>query len=70
VLLNRSHPNPDLTLAIDTREKRLFDAIDGRRCIAEIVEHVRLDDAWPRARTFFEKLWWYDQVVFDASRAR
>ena len=20
------------------------------------------------ARTFFEKLWWYDQVVFDASR--
>jgi hypothetical protein len=19
------------------------------------------------ARTFFEKLWWYDQVVFDAS---
>jgi SAM-dependent methyltransferase len=70
VLLNRSHPNPDLTLAIDTQEKRLFDAIDGRRGIAEIVEHVRLDDAWPRARTFFEKLWWYDQVVFDASRAR
>jgi hypothetical protein len=21
-------------------------------------------------RTFFEKLWWYDQVVFDASLCR
>jgi hypothetical protein len=70
VLLNRSHPNPDLILAIGAHEKRLFDAIDGRRSIAEIVNRERLDEAWALARTFFEKLWWYDQAVFDAAGAR
>ena len=69
VLLNRSHPFHDLILAIDKNESRLVDAIDGHRSIAEIVEHARLDDGWPIARQVFEKLWWYDQVVFDTSNA-
>jgi 2-polyprenyl-3-methyl-5-hydroxy-6-metoxy-1,4-benzoquinol methylase len=65
VLLNRSHPFHDLVLPIDAEEKRLFDAIDGRRNIAEIVEAASGNAAWPVARTFFQKLWWYDQVVYQ-----
>jgi hypothetical protein len=65
VLLNRSHPYPDLILTLDAEDKRIFDAIDGRRTVAETAEHAR--GSWPRARSLFEKLWWYDQVVFDAS---
>ena len=67
-LLNRSHPYRDLVLMLDVREKRLLDRIDGYRSIAEIA--VRTDEPErSRALRFFEKLWWYDQVVFDASRA-
>lgn len=65
VLLNRSHPFPDLILAIDAPERRMFEAIDGQRRIAEVVERASGDPH--RAKTFFEKLWRYDQVVFDAS---
>lgn len=63
VLLNRSHPFHDLVLPIDAKEKRVFDRIDGRRRVSEIV-----DDFGIEARAFFEKLWWYDQVVFDTSK--
>jgi len=64
VLLNRSHAFPDLILAVDEQDKRLFDGIDGRRTIAAIAEQAR--DAEPnRVRAFFEALWRYDQVVFD-----
>ncbi len=72
VLINQTHTCRDLYLAIDSTEKRLFDAIDCRRSIGEIMEKalpsaettLRLDTA----RIFFERLWWYDQVVFDASQ--
>ena len=49
--------------------ERLFDAIDGQRSIAEILDTgpVRMDRSQERARAFFKRLWWYDQVVFDAS---
>jgi SAM-dependent methyltransferase len=69
VLLNRSHPYTDLILVISAQEKRLFEAIDARRSIAEILDHSRESDRG-RARGLFEKLWWYDQVVFDASNTR
>jgi hypothetical protein len=65
VLLNRSHPFHDLILVINAQEKRMFDAIDGHRSIAEIVSRVGGDGARPRAQDFFEKLWRHDQVVFD-----
>jgi SAM-dependent methyltransferase len=68
VLLNGSHPYTDLILVISAQEKRLFEAIDARRSIAKILDHSRESDAG-RARRFFEMLWWYDQVVFDASNA-
>jgi hypothetical protein len=51
----------------------MFDAIDGRRTIEAIIEQAGGSgggaDVRDRTRAFFEKLWWYDQVVFDASNA-
>jgi SAM-dependent methyltransferase len=67
VLLNRSHPYHDLVLLLDAEDKRLFDRIDGDRSIKEIAD-LAGGTGFRRARTFFEKLWWYDQVVFDASK--
>jgi SAM-dependent methyltransferase len=73
VLINRTHTYRDLSLPIAPGEKRLFDAIDGVRTIGDIVdrtqssEHRRVD--FDIARSFFERLWWHDQVVFDASGA-
>ena len=66
VLLNRSHPFHDLILAIDATEKRLFDAIDGRLSIREIGGAARVDRP-SDVRALFERLWRYDQVVFDTS---
>jgi hypothetical protein len=70
-LINRAHPFPDLALFVDAFEDRLRSAMDGRRTLAEIVEVTRDDrpDALQRALSFFERLWRYDQVVFDASGA-
>jgi len=71
VLINRTHTYPDLFLPIDSTEKRLFEAIDGKTSLGEIVEKTSATSPgksqleW--ARTFFERLWWYDQVVFDLS---
>ncbi len=72
VLINQNHTYTDLFMPIDSTEKRLFDAIDGNRCIGDIVESA-LSSSHQKtqldiARAFFERLWWYDQVVFDASR--
>ena len=74
VLINQTHAYRDLILPIDSTGKRLFDAIDGNYSIGGIVERT-LPSSQTRsqldmARTFFEKLWWYDQVVFDTSRCR
>jgi hypothetical protein len=48
--------------------ERIFDAIDGRRTIGEIVDRTGANGG-SLARSFFEKLWRYDQVSFDASNA-
>jgi hypothetical protein len=72
VLINQAHTYKDLFLTIGSTDKRLFDAIDGVRNIGDIVEKTlppshrktNLD----MARTVFERLWWHDQVVFDASQ--
>ena len=74
VLINQTHAYRDLIMPIDSTEKRLFDAIDGNHSIGGIVERTlpssQTKSQLDMARTFFEKLWWYDQVVFDASRCR
>ena len=63
VLINQTHTDRDLITPIDATEKRLFDAIDGERSLADIVGDSDRDIG----RALFEKLWWHDQVVFDAS---
>lgn len=63
VLINRTHAHSDIYLPIDAREKRMFGAIDGERTINEIAGPLDVD----AARTFFERLYRHDQVVFDAS---
>jgi len=64
VLINRNHTFTDLYLPIDARQKMMFDAIDGKRCAAEIAPHSPNRDA---VRLLIESLWRYDQVVFAAA---
>jgi SAM-dependent methyltransferase len=69
VLINQSHTYTDLFLPINTEEKQLLEATDGKQTIADIVRSTGAHEQdFERARSFFERLWWYDQVVFDASR--
>ena len=70
VLINRSHKFTDLVCTVDSFEDRLLGAIDGKRSLAEILQYAAQDDDGDRrALRFFERLWQYDQIVFDASRA-
>ena len=70
VLINQSHTFTDLICAVDSFEDRLLGAIDGSRTLGEILRLAFHDgDGEIRALRFFERLWQYDQVVFDASRA-
>jgi SAM-dependent methyltransferase len=72
VLINRTHTCRDLFLPIDSAEKRWFDAVDGNCSIRDILEKTsrpaKPSPQAAQARCFFERLWWYDQVVFDVSR--
>jgi hypothetical protein len=70
VLFNQTHVFPDLYVIINPVEKQIFDAIDGHRTVAEVVETANEDPTLPDMRDFFEKLWLHDQVVFDTSKAR
>ena len=65
VLLNRAHKHRDLVLPINAAQSHLFNAIDGTRSLGDILKNNGKDDA--RALQFFERLWQYDQIVFDAS---
>lgn len=72
VLINQSHTYRDLILPINAPEKRLFDAVDGKRSIRELAENssssLQPSSQLEMARGFFEQLWWHDQVVFDTSQ--
>jgi len=69
VLINQAHKFTDLILTVDSFEDRLLGAIDGNRTLGEILRLAFPDgDGESRARGFFERLWQYDQIVFDASR--
>lgn len=58
-------------LPIDTTELRMFEAIDGVATAGDIL--VRTGAMRPAelraASSFFERLWWYDQIVFDRSQS-
>jgi len=70
VLINRNHTYRDLLMPIDSTEKRWFDGIDGNCRIGEIVERAspssQAGSPLDRARAFFQRLWWHDQVVFES----
>jgi SAM-dependent methyltransferase len=69
VLINQNHTDRDIVLPIDSEQKKLYEHIDGMLSIGEIINKVDIGEAHKEelARSFFERLWWYDQVVFDAS---
>ena len=59
VLINQAHVDRDLVFFVDADEKRVFEAIDGERSIAEI----------PGASAeLLQRLWWHDLVLLDACR--
>jgi SAM-dependent methyltransferase len=64
VLINRTHTFRDIYLPISAAEKNIYEAIDGKRSISELVGSAREEVV----RTFFARLYWYDQVVFDISQ--
>ena len=68
VLLNPAHKHPDLALAVNAEQDRVFNQIDGQRTLAEILQGYETPEGLPRALRFVERLWRYDQIVFDASR--
>ncbi|MBV9720093.1 MAG: class I SAM-dependent methyltransferase [Candidatus Eremiobacteraeota bacterium] len=63
VLINRNHTYTDLYLPITPRQDQLLAAIDGKRTVGEICANKDFEPA----RTFFEQLWFWDQIVFDTS---
>jgi SAM-dependent methyltransferase len=68
VLINRAHTFPDLVLPIDPFEASLLDAVDGARTLGAILQSVASDEAHAQSGLgFFERLWHYDQIVFDAT---
>jgi 2-polyprenyl-3-methyl-5-hydroxy-6-metoxy-1,4-benzoquinol methylase len=64
VLINQSHTYADIYLPLNNKEKRLIAAINSRRSITEIMRRAAVKHDG-RARTFFQKLWWYDQVAYE-----
>ena len=68
VLINRAHRFTDLICTVDQFEDPLLGAIDGTRTLGGILALLGIEESRERAaRSFFERLWHYDQVVFDAS---
>ena len=70
VLLNPAHKHSDLVLPIDEFESDLFRQIDGARTLGEIARVDLTTKNVPTTLSFFQRLWRYDQIVFDASRVR
>ena len=69
LLINQTQVFPDLFLTVNVPQKNLYEAIDGQKNIAQIIEAVNESDP-SIPQDFFEKLWQHDQVVFDTSNAR
>ena len=69
VLLNPSHRHRDLVLPITAEQDRLLGQVDGQRRLGEIVATYGSGEGARSALAFIQQLWWYDQIVFDASGA-
>jgi SAM-dependent methyltransferase len=66
VLINRAHTYPDLALPIDAAQERVFGAIDGYRSVDHILRNAAGKNGDEQVLRFFQQLWEYDQIVFDA----
>ena len=68
VLLNPPNEDPELALPVDELELQIFNAINSRRTIAEIISLVASEQGQKpeaihnRSRLLFEQLCWYDLV--------
>jgi SAM-dependent methyltransferase len=69
VLWNPASGYSDLILPITSAEDRLLAQIDGQRTLGEIMDRCEPSQSAIRVCQFFERLWQYDQIVFDISRA-
>jgi SAM-dependent methyltransferase len=69
VLLNPVHKHSDLVMPIDAAEDNLLAQIDGARTCGEIANTIADKDSALRAPHFFQRLWWYDQIVVEASQS-
>jgi SAM-dependent methyltransferase len=73
VLINQAHTDPDILLPVNADEMHLIDAIDGKRGIDEIIQRTASSGAgslWQlreHARSLFERLYWFDQIVFQTA---
>jgi hypothetical protein len=67
VLINPAHTYPDLALPINAAQEGIFAAIDGQRPIDEILRKAARAGDDQQDRGFIEKLWQYDQIVFNAT---
>jgi SAM-dependent methyltransferase len=65
-LLNRAHTYPDLVMFATPAERAMFEVIDGRRTLREISQISEISEI-SEIVGFFERLWWQDLVVIDAS---
>lgn len=65
VLINRAHSFTDIVLPLRRHEKQLFDLVNGERTIRQIASSTTDSQ---NIRSLFERLWWHDQIVFDATR--
>ena len=70
VLINRSHPYPDLALPINAAQERVLTAIDGKRTVGGILRGAAGTADLGQGREFIERLWRYDQIVLDATGLR
>ena len=63
VLINRRHTDRDLYLPVDAASWATYDAIDGDTRVRDLLaRHPPADGA-----RFFQQLWRFDQIVFDAT---
>jgi SAM-dependent methyltransferase len=73
VLINPMHRHTDIFLPIDASEERLLNAIDGSRPIKDVLSIAandpQHDGSQDNALEFIERLWRYDQILFDASKS-
>jgi len=69
VLLNPAHKHAEFAWPISRQESDLLSLVDGTRTLDEIANSAR-NVPTEAVRDFFEKLWRYDQLVFDTGPDR